>query len=303
MLWRYRYNQYRKQILILENQLQSAFEQSWSKINMNQKENQIIHDYLKNGVAILNNSIPALLSSRNFSIKFASVFIHQRPYVTRLDTNCTGNKRCELGDLLLIFSYLDAFGNIRLNRAMIAQAKSDKEIDNECQRCLYDEVIKFEYDGGYKNKYNLKDLERHLPTYYRQRDQAIKYLILQSKNKISYISPPWSSLLEYEYSQAMFRFMTGDSGKRFSRKPPYHRGWSRIIWDLIEFIGKEATGKTYGGHIRGNYLSYFISRMNIIDKEDNEYIEIETDKKAGGATPVLFTFVKDLGLPEKNNFR
>ncbi len=77
---------------------------SWDNIDFSQNEPEIIRQYLINrnvGIDFLNQNLAPTLSLRGFRVKFASVFIHQKPRITRLSGD-----QCEIGDMLVIFSFL-----------------------------------------------------------------------------------------------------------------------------------------------------------------------------------------------------
>lgn len=80
--------------------------QSWNGINLAATEPDIIKNYLLSpdvGVDYLNRNIAANIhSNTQYTKKFASVYTHQKPRITRTVNsiaNCTGDTRqCELED-------------------------------------------------------------------------------------------------------------------------------------------------------------------------------------------------------------
>ncbi len=95
---------------------------SWLNINFNQSEPYIIQQYLNEGTKYLNEHIAQQLSTWGFVVKFGGVFVHQNPIINRL-SECKGNKRCELGDLLTVFLFVDKNKNLLFQSAFISQAK------------------------------------------------------------------------------------------------------------------------------------------------------------------------------------
>lgn len=108
---------------------------SWNNINFSQRESDIIKQYLieKNiGIDYLNKNLASKLSKNGFYVKFASIYIHQKPIVERISENI--ENKCELGDLVVIFTFLDRTKNPLINKAFIAQAKKEFKINNFCQK-------------------------------------------------------------------------------------------------------------------------------------------------------------------------
>lgn len=162
---------------------------SWSQINKAQKEPDIIFDYLtepNKGVDYLNSKIASKITANtNYEMKFASIYCHQKPRVERTDDNiqkCVGNnktERCELGDLIIHFLFLDKDKKVQFSNAVILQAKVGNKPDNQTQQCLYenDDSLIFPKYFGTENAFC------ELPKYDHCRTKALAYIIYSGRNK------------------------------------------------------------------------------------------------------------------------
>ncbi|UZN22554.1 hypothetical protein GM182_01170 [bacterium 3DAC] len=276
----------------------TSFHNAWNQINMNNSEPNIIFNFLKNGISLLNKDIAqGILNKANFTAKFAGVFTHQKPIV-----EFYGNYRCELGDLLTLYIVLDKKKQILFNRAFISQAK--KTVNdirkNPCQTLLYDKARYFFY---YRFK-NLRGQKRYIPSY-PTRILGLNYLVLL-QNYVTFHFIPYnrnyiyynnccnyykckckSSKLLCTYENLMFNTLMGIYGLSFNHqnKAATTSGWSRIILDLISETGKSTFGSKGK---RGSYLQEFINYFNDFDNYDKIFIEAEGKE----GIPILFIIVK-----------
>jgi type I restriction enzyme S subunit len=141
--------------------IRQAGNDSWLNINLTQPEPRIIHDYFKGqnqtGLAHLNNSIATHFYNHGFEVKFAGVFCHGQPLVKsflgRADnlTRTPIGSNCELGDLHLVFTFLDQAKNLRDQRSILFQAKKKalsgpgSLIAHPDQSRLYESADGFDY--------------------------------------------------------------------------------------------------------------------------------------------------------------
>ena len=133
--------------------IRKAGDEAWGQIDLRQSEPRIIYDFLrstKSGTGHLNRTLGKLLSVGGRTVKFASIFLHQKPLVRRLSDNKPIGGDCELGDLLLLFLYISADKKLRQCRSTIFQAKKNVSsgqhvISHEDQRRLYDDCRAFVY--------------------------------------------------------------------------------------------------------------------------------------------------------------
>jgi len=280
--------EFRKIAFRHKDAITQAFRNSWNDINFLQREDYIVHDYIiskDSGIRYLNRTISPLLSCNGFIVKFAGVFVHQKPRVGRQNLSCASKgKNCELGDLLTLFLYVDSLRNVLRKKAFISQAKKnikDKYSEN-CQTCLYEKEKEFVY-SRFKG---LKGKKRKLPIY-PKRYCALNYLILGLNQNIpnpfivslkNWFSCTWDFLL--------FNTLIGSYGLSFGLNVGY--GWSKIIWDLIEVTGNSVYGKRGS---RGCYLDKFLAEFNNFEDYEKVYVEGE-----GEGFPILFIIVQDRKL-------
>ncbi|MFW9989178.1 MAG: hypothetical protein ACFFC3_11015 [Candidatus Odinarchaeota archaeon] len=114
---------------------------SWNKIDFSANEPDIIQEYLTKsgtGVDYLNASIASRITKETrYSLKFASIFCHQKPRIKRTTKNinkCIGStstESCELGDLVVNFYLLDTEKEVIFSNAHIFQAKCGSKPDNK----------------------------------------------------------------------------------------------------------------------------------------------------------------------------
>jgi len=289
--WKSRYCQFIEILLQFQSVITDELNNSWLGLDFGSPEDEIIKKYLLDkgiGIDYLNSKLAPLLSKNGFKIKFASVFTHQKPLITRFVSPCA---KCELGDLLIVFTYMDRLGNILLNRAILSQAKKTNKNISTCQRKLYDEDMGFLMPQTICSSSTCSKFpERFFPRRWEDRCRALKYLILDPSN-ISFLTIPWGTSVSLSFSLTMWLFMLGYKGCQFSRKPYRSDGWSAIVWDLINVVGKPSMSKKYGSMPRGNYLSFLLNFSNYLDNDSsNCRIEVETED---GGIPSLWILVKD----------
>lgn len=239
---------------------------SWRNIDFTNNEPEIIEDYLltaNKGVDYLNRNVAQIITSETkYEVKFASVFCHQKPRITRTVNSINkckgGTKGCELGDLMTIFVLLDRNKNIVHSTAKIMQAKKKDVLDSESQKCLYESDLDFIVPKNMIKYSSCSDSLRLLPTYNDDRDKALSYLILNSGNVINKEIPN-SSNLSYDWSYHLQLMMEFKTGKKFSiPTEALQNDWDCIIHDLIN-IG---TGVNPSSKNRGNGFSELIDSFN-----------------------------------------
>lgn len=273
---------------------------SWSGINLSNSEPEIIRDYLlKPGAGIdhLNRNFAAKFSQHNprFSLKFSSVFIHQRPKVHRLPS---AHASCELGDLCNIFVFVDKHKNIRHARAIISQAKKGLRLDlnSNDQRLLYDEASAFEYAAKsfYSRTFN-QSPHRKLPTYQRGRALGLKYLLVRGVSHPVVHSPPSFSDRRHGWGSTIFRIATGSDGLQFFPGNPSHDEWSAILDDLIRMGRGLIKSSSTKSKPRANpsELDYIIDEFNHFESFEKWSIEGE---EGDDGVPILLIIVQDKEL-------
>lgn len=263
---------------------------SWSGINLGATEPDIIKDYLLTsgvGVDYLNRNIGAHIhSNTQYTVKFASVYCHQKPRVKRTANsiaNCTGDTgQCELGDLMLVLVFIDKNKNIVHTAAHLVQAKKDPFLTSVSQQCLYDKDLEFEMPANVVRESITNHSLRKLPDYTEQRIQALSYLIL--KKKITVHQIPWSSNMGYGYEHFIYRMLIGDIGKTFKTPLAGEDEWNCIVDDMIN-IG---TGKVPSSTARGYGLPFILDKFNFFFVFEEYKMEIPNE-----GIPTIYIIVQD----------
>jgi len=280
-----RYHQFQKICSKYSKEIIHIANLSWKNIDFSLDEPKIIRQYLDKGIDILNNNLTHIWKQYGFIVKFSSVYIHQKPKITRLNGD-----QCELGDLLIIFSFMDRNKIIIVNRALIIQAKKLKKIIDDCQQKLY-EIDPYFYFP--KNLYQFsvcsQKPERYWPIYWDNRTKALKYLILDKFRNPFFVFLPWDLSIKASWAIIFLWILIGNTSLRFSRSPYTCQNWSAIIWDLITVTGRSTIrGKSRGKNI--NYLREFVENFN--DFNDYRNSKIISDNEGTGI-PILLIIVQD----------
>ncbi len=275
------------------NAIRLAANHSWCHINLNQREPSIIHDYFigKNGsgIPILNQFIAPLFLPDGYEVKFAGVFCHGHPQVTPMQGQVHANTRsrmvsdCELGDLHLVFAFLDQQKNLRNQRAILFQAKKKPKkgtldrIDNDNQACLYERADSFDYTTL------LAGQSRNMPIG-RAREKALHYLFC-GKHPVTTSSA--TAPARMDFGELLLRFMLDSEGLFFEPSTANgYRRWSHINRDLLGEVSKA----TAQGARRGD-ISSLLSHFN--DFTDPTEFFLSKD----GGVSTLLVIVKDTKLP------
>jgi len=260
---------------------------------MTQDEPEIIKQYLLRtgvGVDYLNNHLAPVLSGSTYEVKFASVFIHQKPTVTRTATSQSAhpsaNKRCELGDMLVVFCLIDVHKNPLYTSAVILQAKKKDHMPAGAQQFLYEHDLDFNMPANLYRKSAIRSALRLLPDYPHDRTKALHYLILDGSPFTRTI--PWATSIQHGWDDFLFRVLIGSLGRRFaSVTKPTIPNWTCIIRDLID-VGKVLLPSRAP---RGSNLLGVINLFN--DFTDcHEYSQVIEGQEYQGL-PTLYVIVRD----------
>lgn len=296
MYWRYRYKNFERLCVSKSREILHHTNKSWSGIDLSKTEPEIVHEYLSSptrGVNYLNQQIAAPLSTAGYEVKFASVFVHQKPRINRCSSCPPSEKSCELGDLLVIFSFLNASKTPLLNRAFLIQAKKDFKLDNKCQKAIYDEEVDFDFPNNLVSSSQCckTSQRRYLPEQTNKRWQALKYLVFSDPGQATFIFTPWDNNISADWSIPILGLLTGFDGLRFSNRPYKGQGWSAIIWDLVTVTAKAITK----GKKRGNYVKNLADEFN----DFGNYHQYFRDSDEGPGIPTLLVFIRDRELFDK----
>lgn len=271
------------------NSIRTSGNASWNGINLAQREERIILDYLTGrngaGLAYLNQHLAPSLAGDGFEVKFAGVFCHGHPQVQAFDggfqaplSNPIGGA-CELGDLHLVFALLDQSKKLRDQRSILIQAKmapahSGKSlIEHENQRTLYESAGSFEYTTVLQGR-------RFWPRY-RDRERALHYLFC---GKQPVTTSAACAPAEVQFGEMLFRFLDDAEGLYFRQPTRGWPGWWNINWDLLTKIAN----RTYRDIPRGNSVVDLLLNFNDFTDPRDFFLE-----SGDGGMSTLFVIVKD----------
>ena len=269
------YRRFVNRVVTLRSSIILHFEHSWHGINYSQNEPDIIRDYLhspQHGISYLNSNLGSLFTPFGYELKFGGIFIHQRPQITRVYART--HRQCELGDLLVIFSFLNEAKDPRLNRAFLVQAKKQMPFNNICQMELYDKDLEFDWPATiYSGSRCTTSPRRILPKTNYCRKNALKYLLCQPHQTEVYL-PPAAHLYSRSWGDTLFGLLCSADGLRFSKIPPVGKNkWGAIVWDLIDAVSIAPIGTT--GISRGRSLGHLLSFFNDYSKQEKYFYEID----------------------------
>lgn len=199
--------------------------------------------------------------SEKIKITAGGVFVHSKPLVTCSSFPDTSSKSVEIGDILIVRTYV-LRGKIEERRALLFQAKKVEKIpynpDKINQWHLYELWPAFNYANG---SGNLNGKRRHI----KEMDMydAAKYLLILRGDSFPccyndfclswpfccleyrtvYTAQPTRYLLSrYRcFTRELIDFLSGNAGKIFDKPAVRSRGWNRVIYDLINETARAKT--------------------------------------------------------------
>ena len=244
------------------------------------------------GVHYINGRLPPLFAAQGYEVKLASILVHQKPIVVPLkdyDENVAADvsSNPELGDLNLVFLFLDSQKNVRLARSILYQAKTARVSNEEAihpahQKYLYDRAPGFRYLNGH-----LKDQTRRLPVAQGRR-RGLHYLFVSESPTFS--SPVPSHRPAYiKWSESFFRLLIDAEGVGLAAARPSGAGWSKINQDLVSLFENDSALKA---HNLGELASWFNDF-----KDPNHWHAFAGEGSVGVNT--LFVIVRDTELPPR----
>lgn len=265
-------------------------------------------DYLNYNLAH-NSKLSNELEKRGFYLKFGGIFTHQSPYV-ELDNNhpkvkkINKNKKtqkvgCEIGDLLVVFAFVDRNNFPLVTRAFLMQAKMNNEIVKDAQFVLYEDYVRFRFKqepptksselcscNSNRKPYYCRSFPKGWHRRYYPKSRGLKYLRIYPNDKTALIETLHNDQLfpslKYPFGLSIFGSMVGVDGWEFnSKKKDYSCGWNSIILYLIKNTANKIRGFTTKKNYqypykykRGQYLQYLISQFNSFRRFDN-YLLVE----------------------------
>ena len=302
---------------ILESSEKSWLETfSQVKNHSQRSEPTYVGAYLYYGLEYLNmdlagSSFGKDLSKNGFQLKFGGIFVHQNPIV-KLDPNHQSvkslkKKKCEIGDLLVVFTFVDNNNTPLIERAFLSQAKINGEPVKDAQYVLYEEEdVGFRFFKPKEENINCNSCciaSQDSKSYPRKfpkeipRSKGLKYLRIYPDREITGLECLNSDELyccceslfycfpcccyEYSFGCSIYGMMVGSDGWKFSPNPPSSSvcGWDHIIHDLLSDTAHRVS--TLGGVKkrsklqRGFYLDYLVSQFNRFDNIKEHFIGLD----------------------------
>ncbi|WP_199481266.1 hypothetical protein [Vibrio owensii] len=276
------------------------YEESWSMIDRS-KEVPAIKDYLLKpgvGVDFLNKNVASKISNKDFDVKFCSVFCHQKPRVTRtpasIKKNAGSTKRCELGDLFVIFVLLDNNDNMHYCACSLFQAKLKAKLDSESQRALYDEDLEFIVPRYLKNRNPDIPEERKMPTYSEGRAKALRYMILEPSFSPEYVQArysPWSNDYQLRASTFLDGLLSGTDGLQADLINRPEGAWEIMVGDLL-YTALKVPGRKPP---RGNTDAVKVAKAHFNNFRNFDTFSVEVDDNKEKGVPILMVIAQSRG--------
>jgi len=197
----------------------------------------------------------------------------------------------ELGDLNLVFIYMDRTKVVRCARSILYQAKQKRASNKEAisqghQKYLYDHAQGFRYkDGKFANS------KRRLPVASLRR-RGMQYLFV-SETPVQCSPVPSDNPAFIPWAESLFRFLLDAEGVIIASGIAKGNGWSKINEDLVTIFRDDNELKTHN-------ISELASWFN--DFKDPNHWYAKADEKSVGVS-TLFVIVRDQKLPPDKNKR
>ncbi|MCW0090578.1 hypothetical protein QOU69_14485 [Burkholderia pseudomallei] len=259
-----------ERIALQKKVITDGADQAWLKCDLNKSEPEIVKSFILDvdrGVHYLNECVSNKFnaSQSEFVLKFAGVFSHQRPYVSRLRTNYSAKagsnltEQCELSDMAFLAVLVDHAKTVLGARATFFQAKKENKIDNQTQRWLYDYDDKFDYKStAFWERTETGKPGRTLPDWDEERSSAFQYLILPpGQPKPTVRLSPWSVNHPHSFGFFLYRLLAFSDGKNYVSGDAANGAWSSIVNDMLR-MGKGAMkGVNRGSQDLDTIVDYF----------------------------------------------
>jgi len=301
-----RISDFQHQVNTYATDVRKAGQSAWDNIDLSRKEPEVVYEFLSGkgvGTDYLNNHLSEKLSLGGRVVKFASVFLHQKPMVRGWRRTYEGStptqnpltKRCELGDLQIIFLYLAQDKTVCQCRSIIFQAKKRPAtggyvIEDEFQRPLYDECSGFNYETVLPNR------QRWFPTG-AARERALQYLFVGEQ-------PVQARTIPADFGQGAFisfgelylRFLNDSTGHDVYRKRKNDDSWNQVTWDMIEYVAEQSTRS---GQMRNSGLQGLLAHFNSFEHRENYFLDVGSEApEHGTGVQLVIVWDPDLGGSE-----
>lgn len=193
-------------------------------------------------IPMLDAGLPLLFRGSGISVNTSGVFCHQSPIVEMTGATSKKGNKCELGDILFVFTFRHGIDVAR--NALLLQAKLENHRqlrtygpvsvdDGGPQFLLYNQWPRFEYARGLSGTRFVQG----------GRHKGAQYALFAYDRR--YLRPYWlhahaavatEPTLAAPLGGELFDVLMGNSGRPFSDKLTAINGidWDRVIWDLLE---------------------------------------------------------------------
>ena len=214
------------------------------------------------------------------ALLYAAVFIHQRPYVrfnalasTPVSATNPGIKRCELGDLLVVFTDTPALRRVAaLFQAKMSTGTWPPTTPNPAQWELYTTWPTFSYNPN--SPYPAPGRQYRTLPFKGSDDPSGQYLKLTAPASgvaaavdASEAFPRHAFIV---WSRVINRLLNGAAGRDFSwTRTAARNDWDELIWDLLDYTWHQAKpGFPAGGAPNRGVGAYLLAHRGIIDSTD-----------------------------------
>ncbi|WP_146128415.1 hypothetical protein [Burkholderia gladioli] len=224
------------------------------------EEPDFIASLVKHGVPLIKTALDAVFASSGIQITTSGVFCHQSPMVKF--TAPTPKARCELGDILFVHIHQGTSGSVQRNALLLQAKMTDPSAprltvptSEQHQLFLYQHWPTFTYDM--KNGGTLHGKSRTVTPH--NRHAGAQYLLVDSDPVFSHSPTPF---MQYPMAvwmaesplftivslgETLLEFLAMSNGRQFGTRTGA-RGWSHMIWDLIDNGLKKGFTRTRTAH-------------------------------------------------------
>lgn len=224
------------------------------------EEPDFIASLVKYGVPKIKEILDIIFYGTGIHVASTGVFCHQSPMVKFKHGG--SNFRCELGDIMFVHIHKDKSGHIQRNALLLQAKMTEPSVEKKTiptseqhQLSLYQNWPEFIYDmkGGALNGRSRKVTPQF-------RHTGAQYLLIDSASHFSAPLPPsgeypmaiWMAETPLHtsltFGSALFDFLSMSSGRIFDAKK-VAKGWSGVVWDLIENGLQKGFTRTRTNHV------------------------------------------------------
>ena len=257
------------------NNFRGAYKDSWADIDRSSEVSAIRSYLLDSGVGIsrLNRTVAPAISNALYDFKFAGLFCHQKPRITRTAASvakcCGDTSSCELGDLYVVFVFLNTAGMCIYASSALFQAKLKPKLDSKSQQCLYESDTDFAVPRYLAKRLDPPNQLREMPSASEGRSRGLRYLVLNPTRPVRDIQSrfsPWNNNYQQRWSTFLDGLVSGTDGI------PLSTGKSVTRWDIISddilHIGvlSAHTGKARGTNLPTRLVTGLFNNFSFSEK-------------------------------------